>query len=74
MAKSVDEGVCDEFGRVYDKSKKGEARPYYEGLYIADASLIPTSLGVNPSLTISAVALRAVQEWISTDLPKLPRR
>jgi hypothetical protein len=35
---------------------------------IADASAIPASLGVNPSLTISAVALRSVQEWLDTDL------
>jgi cholesterol oxidase len=68
MADSVDDGVCDQYGRVYDRSKKSEARPYYEGLYIADAALLPTSLGVNPSLTISAVALRAVQAWIRTDL------
>ena len=27
-----------------------------EGLYVADASLLPTSLGVNPMMTISAMA------------------
>lgn len=68
MARSVEDGVCDQYGRVFDKSKKGQPNPYYKGLYIADAALIPTSLGVNPSLTISAVALRAVQQWLVEEL------
>jgi len=48
IAKSADEGVVDEFGRVFS----------YKNRYIADASIIPSSLGVNQSLTISALALR----------------
>ena len=66
MAKDASQGVVEEFGRVFDKSKTGE-RPYYPGLYIADASIIPTALGVNPSLTISALSLRVadkiLEEW-----------
>lgn len=57
MGADVTSGTVDEFGRVFDKSKAG-ARPFYEKLYIADASIIPTALGVNPTLTISALALR----------------
>lgn len=57
MARNAEEGVVDEYGRVFDKTKGGE-RPYYEGLYVADAAIIPSSLGVNPSLTISTLALR----------------
>jgi cholesterol oxidase len=64
MAKSATEGVVDEFGRVFDKSKTGP-NPFYEGLYIADASIIPTALGVNPSLTISALSLRIIEKMIS---------
>jgi choline dehydrogenase-like flavoprotein len=37
----------------------------YEGLYIADVSLISSSLGVNPSLTISALALRIARQIIT---------
>ena len=51
-------GVVDDCGRVFDMSKHGQPRPFYEGLYIADASIMPTALGVNPSLTISALSLR----------------
>jgi choline dehydrogenase-like flavoprotein len=64
MAKSAADGVVDEFGRVFDKTKTGE-QTLYDGLYIADASIIPTALGVNPSLTISALSLRIVEKMIA---------
>jgi choline dehydrogenase-like flavoprotein len=46
MGKDPARSVCDERGRVHG----------YEGLYIADASAIPTNLGVNPQHTIMALA------------------
>jgi cholesterol oxidase len=55
MADDASEGVVDSLGRVF-RGKTG--RSTYPGLYIADGSIIPTSLGVNPSLTISALAFR----------------
>ncbi len=45
MADSPDLGAVDDTGAVYG----------YEGLYCIDGSIVPTSLGVNPSLTISAL-------------------
>ena len=66
MAKTVADGVVDEFGRVFDKTKAGG---FYDGLYIADASIIPTALGVNPSLTISALSLRVVENLIAENYP-----
>ena len=50
MADSKDLGVVDHRGEVFDN----------EGLFCIDSSAIPTSLGVNPSLTISAVSERSV--------------
>lgn len=64
MAKSAADGVVDEFGRAFDKTKT-DAQPFYDGLYIADASIVPTALGVNPSLTISALSLRVVERMIA---------
>ena len=64
MAKDAQHGVVDEFGRVFDISQAGGV---YKGLYVADASMIPTSLGVNPSLTISALSLR-IADQILKDL------
>ncbi len=46
MGKDPARSVCDGDGRVHG----------YEGLYIADASAIPTNLGVNPQHTIMALA------------------
>ena len=54
MADSKDLGVVDHQNEVFD----------YPGLFCMDSSSIPTSLGVNPSLTISAVAERACQALI----------
>src|SRR5256886_16875407 len=54
MAESPDLGVTDDTGAVYG----------YEGLYCIDSSIIPTSLGVNPSLTIAAVSERCAEALV----------
>ena len=54
MAASKDLGVVDHRNEVFGN----------EGLFCIDSSAIPTSLGVNPSLTISAVSERAVAQLI----------
>jgi enediyne biosynthesis protein E9 len=52
---------------------RGEAFGY-EGLFVMDSSIIPTSLCVNPSLTISAVCERAAAKLIrQADDYSLPR-
>jgi len=70
MAETVADGVCDEFGRVFDKSKSGN-EPFYKGLYIADGSMIPTALAINPSLTISVLSLRVAKHIIDNVYPPL---
>jgi choline dehydrogenase-like flavoprotein len=44
-----------------------------DGLYVVDGSVLPTSLVVNPQMTIMAFATRAA-EWIDARLAGLPRR
>ena len=55
MAESAYLGVVDSSGAAYG----------YEGLYCIDSSIIPTSLGVNPSLTISAVSERCAEALVA---------
>jgi enediyne biosynthesis protein E9 len=51
MAQSKDLGVVNHLCEVFDN----------EGLFCIDSSAIPSSLGVNPSLTIAAVSERAAE-------------
>lgn len=46
MSKTAEEGVIDFSGKIHG----------YDDLYVIDGSSIPVNLGVNPSLTITAVA------------------
>ena len=48
--------VCDPYGAVHDTA----------GLTVADASLFPAPVGVNPMLTIMALATRAAGRIIDT--------
>jgi cholesterol oxidase len=50
---SPETGVIDPYQRVYG----------HPGLHIADGSAISANLGVNPSLTITAQAERAMSLW-----------
>lgn len=53
-------GVCNPSGQVFDP--EGPAT-VHAGLYVCDASLIPCSVGINPSLTIATAA-----EYVSKHL------
>lgn len=46
MGRNKHEGVIDEYNKVFG----------YPSMYIVDGSMIPANLGVNPSLTITAMA------------------
>jgi cholesterol oxidase len=50
---SAGTGVIDPYHRVYG----------HPGLHVADASAISANLGVNPSLTITAMTERAMARW-----------
>jgi cholesterol oxidase len=60
MGRDRTHGVVDHACRVYDASKDAAATDVHEGLYVCDGAAIPRSLGVNPLLTITAIAERAM--------------
>lgn len=55
MATDAKDGVVNSLGQVF-RGDSGSS--IYEGFYVVDGSIVPSSLGVNPSLTISALAYR----------------
>jgi len=57
MADEAEHGVVDHMGTVFSGPTGAGV---HAGLHVADGSVIPTPVGINPSLTISAVAERAV--------------
>jgi cholesterol oxidase len=65
MGDDASMGVVDSFGNVFG-GNSGNVK--YNGLYVVDGSIIPTSLGVNPSLTISALAFRSAEHIVEPNL------
>lgn len=59
MGRDASEGVVDAWGQVFN----------YEGLYVADGSVMPGPVGPNPSLTIAALAERFASRIIATRQP-----
>jgi cholesterol oxidase len=59
------EGVVNEFGQVYDGSKKTtEPTAVHPGLFIVDGSVMPGALAANPTLTITAQSLKAIERAV----------
>jgi hypothetical protein len=55
MADTPELGVVDADGAAFG----------YEGLYCIDSSIAPTSLGVNPSLTVAALSERCAERLVA---------
>jgi cholesterol oxidase len=67
MGESAATGLVNHLGRVF-RAEGGT----FDGLYVTDGSIVPTTIGVNPFLTISALTER-IAEGIIGDLGGLPK-
>lgn len=59
-------GVVNEFGEVFDPTKPAASKAVLKNLFVLDGSVIPGALAANPTLTISAQALKAVTHAIAS--------
>lgn len=74
MGENAETGVVDADCKVYAADGS-----FHEGLYVCDGAVLPRSVGVNPLLTITAVAERAMMQFanecgllLDTDRPTPP--
>jgi cholesterol oxidase len=60
MGEDQSTGLVNDLGQVFDDQGQ-----LHEGLYISDGSVVPTAIGVNPFLTISALAERTAEHLVN---------
>jgi cholesterol oxidase len=69
MGKDRNNGVVNNFGEVY-KGNGASLTETYDALYVVDGGIVPSSIGVNSSLTISALAFRIAENLVGhSNLP-----
>ena len=68
MGNDASEGLVDHLGRPF---KGNTGKDFYDDFYVVDGSIIPSPIGVNPSLTISALAFRIAIKQFGIDITKV---
>jgi cholesterol oxidase len=76
MGEDVRSGVVDHLGRVFNGDPNLSRDMARDDLVVLDGSIVPISLGINPSLTIAVLATHAARElktiWFDADPPPAP--
>jgi len=69
MGKDRNSGVVNSNGQIYNGNSANLTEPYTD-FYVIDGGIVPTSLGVNSSLTIAALSFRIAEHIVgSSNLP-----
>lgn len=62
---TAQEGVVDEFGRLFDASKPADSGETYPGLVVVDASVLPGAVVAHPTLTIVTQAIKTMDKALT---------
>ena len=73
MGRERGDGVVNHKGQVFDAAPGRGSTAVHEGLYVVDGAVMPRSLGVNPLLTITALAERAMLHMAQDYRPSVRR-
>ncbi len=64
MGEDLSNGVVSSYGQVFWNDGSADKKKVYPTLYVVDGSIISEPIGVNPSLTISAISFRAAKHLL----------
>ncbi len=68
MGADIESGVVNSSGQVF-KLTQGSKSAVYENLYVMDGSILPTAVGVNPMVSISALSYTLASRIAGRMLP-----
>jgi len=71
MGNDRNDGVVDSSGKVF-KGDGANLTDVYDDLRVVDGGIVPTSLGVNSSLTIAALAFKIAEDLVGGQQQYLP--
>jgi cholesterol oxidase len=64
MGEDATAGVVNSKGQLFKGTNGNDT---YDGFYVVDSSIIPSPLGVNPSLTVAALAFRIAETMVDDE-------
>jgi choline dehydrogenase-like flavoprotein len=71
MGNNIESGVVDSYGQVFWNDGSSNRTRVYPDLFVIDGSILPEPPGVNPTMTIAAIAFRAAEKIVGANyLPK----
>jgi len=66
IGETIDDGVVNAYGQVF-RDDSTDKKSLYPNFYVIDGSIIPSAVGVNPSLAIAAISFRCIKHLLGSD-------